>query len=168
MTGPVSKRKSSKREDSRRLATYKVINCKDARQSISPNQRSAFVSFIEGNNSCEFGIVRLCALQLDSLYPNPKIPSVKSTLIRFAAKLGRDSIVASLLKGGADPTVFSCMCSDKQCYVTIVEEIQGDSHNIIELGVNGAYPELSLSVNKQLSTIPKPLAVWLIRSMVRM
>lgn len=166
MNGPQSKRKSSKREDSRRLATYKVTNCKDSRQAISPGQRTAFVTFIEGNNSCEFGIVRLCALQLDSLYPNPKIPSVKSTLIRFAAKLGRDSIVASLLKGGADPTVFSCMCPDRQCDITVVEEIQGNSCNIIELGVNGASAELSLSINKQLSAIPKPLAVWLIHYMV--
>jgi hypothetical protein len=87
-------------------------------------------------------------------------------LIRFAAKLGRDSIVASLLKGGADPTVFSCMCPDRQCDITVVEEIQGNSYNLIELGVNGASTELSLSINKQLSIIPKPLAVWLIRYMV--
>jgi hypothetical protein len=58
------------------------------------------------------------------------------------------------------------MCPDRQCDITVVEEIQGNSCNIIELGVNGASAELSLSVNKQLSTIPKPLAVWLIRYMV--
>ena len=112
-----SKKKSSKREDQRRLATYKVNNCNDSRLPISPAQLSAFVKHIEGNNCSQFGIVRLCTLQLDTLYPNPNQPSEKSTLIRFAAKLGRDAIVGALLRGGADPTVFSCNCnlSSEKC-----------------------------------------------------
>ena len=108
------KKKSSKREEQRRIATYKVNNCKDSRLQITPGQLSAFVRSIEGNNGCQFGIVKLCGLDLDILYPNPNIPDDKSTLIRFAAKLGRDGIVASLLRGGADPTSFSCTC-EKNC-----------------------------------------------------
>lgn len=151
-----SKKKSSRREDHRRLATYKVNNLQSARLRISSGQLSAFVRYIEGNNSCQFGIVRLCNLQLDTLHPNPNLPTEKSTLIRFAAKLGRDGIVASLMRGGADPTVFSCLCNTSS---RISSESSSD-------GVNGASELLSASVRKLLASIPSPLAVYVIRNMV--
>ena len=160
-----SKKKSSKREDQRRLATYKVNNCKSARIQISPAQLSAFVRHIEGNNCSQFGIVRLCSLELDNLYPNPRIPSEKSTLIRFAAKLGRDSIVAALIRGGADPTVFSCTCPDS---ISACNRLQVETKDISSLGSNGACPTLSATIRKELSTIPFPLAVWIFRNMIRM
>jgi hypothetical protein len=99
----VAKKKSSKREDQRRLADYKVINCSNDRQPITKNELAAFVQAIEKNISCQFGVVRLCRLELDTLRPNPFKPGEKSNLIRFAAKLGRDSIVSSLLRGGTTP-----------------------------------------------------------------
>jgi hypothetical protein len=153
---PPSKKKSSRREDHRRLATYKVNNCQSARLRITSDQLSAFVRYIEGNNSSQFGIVRLCTLQLDTLHPNPNIPAEKSTLIRFAAKLGRDGIIASLIRGGADPTAFSCLCKTA---TSILSETSSD-------GVNGASEMLSASVRKLLATIPSPLAVYIIRHMV--
>lgn len=151
-----SKKKSSRREDHRRLATYKVNNCQSARLRITSGQLSAFVRYIEGNNSCQFGIVRLCTLQLDTLHPNPNLPIEKSTLIRFAAKLGRDGIVASLMRGGADPTAFSCLCNTS---TNVSLENSSD-------GVNGASELLSASVRKLLASIPSPLAVYIIRHMV--
>jgi hypothetical protein len=151
-----SKKKSSRREDHRRLATYKVNNCQSARLRITSDQLSAFVRYIEGNDSCQFGIVRLCTLQLDTLHPNPNFPAEKSTLIRFAAKLGRDGIIASLIRGGADPTAFSCLC---KAATSILSETSSD-------GVNGASELLSASVRKLLATIPSPLAVYIIRQIV--
>jgi hypothetical protein len=158
-TSPSPKKKSSKREEQRRIATYKVNNCKAARLQITPGQLSAFVRSIEGNNACQFGIVRLCSLDLDVLYPNPNLPNDKSTLIRFAAKLGRDGIVASLLRGGADPTSFSCTCSDSHT--------TSSTQEIKTFGLNGACPVLSSTVMKKLKTIPLPLAVWVIRYLIR-
>lgn len=158
-TSPSPKKKSSKREEQRRIATYKVNNCKAARLQITPGQLSAFVRSIEGNNACQFGIVRLCGLDLDVLYPNPNVPYDKSTLIRFAAKLGRDGIVASLLRGGADPTSFSCTCSDIHT--------SSSAQEIKAFGLNGACPVLSSTVMKKLKTIPLPLAVWIICYLIR-
>jgi hypothetical protein len=158
-TSPSPKKKSSKREEQRRIATYKVNNCKAARLQITPGQLSAFVRSIEGNNACQFGIVRLCGLDLDVLYPNPNLPNDKSTLIRFAAKLGRDGIVASLLRGGADPTLFSCTCSDNHT--------TSSKQETRTFGLNGACPVLSSTVMKKLKTIPLPLAVWIIRYLIR-
>jgi hypothetical protein len=151
-----SKKKSSRREDLRRLATYKVNNCQSARLRITSGQLSSFVRYIECNNSCQFGIVRLCTLQLDTLHPNPNLPAEKSTLIRFAAKLGRDGIVASLIRGGADPTAFSCLCNTS---TNMLSETSSE-------GVNGASELLSASVRKLLASIPSPLAVYIIRHMV--
>ena len=153
------KKKSSKREEQRRIATYKVNNCKASRLQITPGQLSAFVRSIEGNNGCQFGIVKLCGLDLDILYPNPNAPDDKSTLIRFAAKLGRDGIVASLLRGGADPTSFSCTC-EKNCTSFSLQETR-------KYGLNGACPLLSSAIMKKLKGIPLPLAVWIIRYIVR-
>ena len=158
-TSTSPKKKSSKREEQRRIATYKVNNCKASRIQITPGQLSAFVRSIEGNNGCHFGIVKLCGLDLDILYPNPNIPDDKSTLIRFAAKLGRDGIVASLLRGGADPTSFSCTC-EKNC----TSSSQQDTR---KYGLNGACPLLSSAIMKKLKGIPLPLAVWIIRYIVR-
>ena len=160
-----SKKKSSKREDQRRLATYKVNNCKSSRLQISPTQLIAFVRHIEGNNCSQFGIVRLCSLELDNLYPNPNLPSEKSTLIRFAAKLGRDSIVAALIRGGADPTVFSCTCPES---MSESNKLQIGTKETNCLGINGACPILSATIRRELSLIPSPLTVWIIKNMIRM
>lgn len=154
-----SKKKSSKREDQRRLATFKVNNCRSTRQEITCGELSKFVQHIEGNNGCQFGIVRLCELKLDTLYSNPKAKSEKSTLIRFAAKLGRDGIVASFIRGGADPTVFSCICAT-------LATADGSTETSCN-GVNGARSSLSAFVRKKITSIPFPLAVWFIRTIIR-
>lgn len=174
-----SKKRSSKREDDRRKATYKIINDIADRNSITPNQLAEFVRGIEKNNTCQFGIVLLSELSLDVLYQNPKLPSEQSTLIRFAGKLRRDAIIASLLKGGADCTVFSCSCHNNDCNVNrnmdssssssgVGSNNTNNDSSISSNGMNGANPLLSSHIRKQLSLLRKPLAVWIIRNMMQM
>lgn len=147
------KMSNSKRQDRRRLTTFKLKNNLIIRRDPTASEVLAFVHDIEKNDVSKFGIVKLSRLELDNLYKHP-YRDEHSTIIRYAANMTREPIVSSLLIAGADPTVFSCICPP--C-------IGADDGDDRQLAANGANPYVAKIVMEKLTRLSKPLAVWFIR-----
>jgi len=173
----------SLRQDRRRFATFQLKNGLNIRRSITPSELAGFVLDIERSNVSAFGIVKLANLELDTLYKHPHRDEY-STMVRFAAHMGRDAIVSSLLVAGADPTVFGCRCSrgattgagdrdthddhdDDDDTDLDIEEEEGEETVPPDVD-NGANLLVSALVTPRISKVPKPLAVYFVRRLVEM
>ena len=143
----------SRRQDRRRLATFKINNGLAVRHIPTADEVLTFVKSIELNDVSKFGLVKLSNCVLDLLYTHPYRSEEQTTIIRFAALAQRDAIVSSLLVAQADPTVFCCQCSDSN-------DRYGPS--------NGCDPTVSLFVTERIRKLFKPLAVLFVRRLMDM
>ena len=183
MSAKQRKMAHSARQDRRRFATFQLKNGLNIRRPINRQELAGFVLDVERSNVSSFGIVKLAGLELNTLYKHPYRDEY-STMVRYAAHMGRDSIVSSLLVAGADPTIFHCRCGDGAsgsgcCSADNVEEGGGadggkdeDEDEVDEEeqpeADNGANLFLSTLVSQRLSKLPKPLAVHFVRRLVEM
>ena len=143
----------NRRQDRRRLATFKINNGLAVRHVPTSSEVVAFIQSIELNDVSKFGLVKLSNCVLDLLYTHPYREEDVITIIRLAALAKRDAIVNSLLVAQADPTVFCCQCS-------VSYDNYGPS--------NGCDPTVSLFVTERIRKIFKPLAVLFVRRLMDM
>jgi hypothetical protein len=73
-----------------------------ARVAMNAEQTSALLCAIENNQQAMFGLCHLASLDLNTVCSTSR---GALTLLEYAARLGRDAMVASLLRAGADPSV---------------------------------------------------------------
>ncbi|KAI9205794.1 uncharacterized protein BJ171DRAFT_499617 [Polychytrium aggregatum] len=94
----------SKSQKERMQVQYKLLHSTDAleRLPLTREQLADLVHAIQKSNLAKFGLVKLSTLGLSLVH---EIESKPCTLLEYAAGMRRDSIVSSLLRAGADPTV---------------------------------------------------------------
>ena len=98
---------SHARHREQREAKLLVRTGEAVRRPLSDQQRRALFKSIDRREQPEFGIRKLCRLQLDDALPPYENTGVgwldEVTLLEYASWHGRDHIVRALLAGGADP-----------------------------------------------------------------
>ena len=143
----------NRRQDRRRLATFKINNGLAVRHIPTAEEVATFIQSIELNDVSKFGLVKLSNCVLDFLYTHPYRETEVITIIRLAALAKRDAIVNSLLVAQADPTVFCCQC-----------DVSSDTY----IPSNGCDPTVSLFVSERIRKIFKPLSVLFVRRLMDM
>jgi hypothetical protein len=103
--------RETRRSRERREADWKIKSGVDLRRPLSADEVVRYFDEIDRKSMTRFGVRSLVLLELNGLHDPPALDGDGTardptmTLIAYAAWRHRDTVVRSLLRGGADPTI---------------------------------------------------------------
>ena len=167
-----------KRQDLRKRLLYQVTYQTVDRVEPSLEMILKLASAIIGNQSSEFGVGKLYNIKLDGFYDFSSLFDSsrqwafgKMTLLRLACALGRDGIVAALIRAGADPNARPCICtvisnsaansigSNVEMSTIVHNDTNNNSYNSCILGKQ---------LRKKLKGVVPMFSVWIVRVVVQL